>query len=245
VVRQPRVTALCFGAAAILFCDMAWPQEAPPPVAFSSVTVQGLGNPATASYAKLLRGVDAFVAHRALAPKATLMFRAFDRAPHRAPLVLRLETEDRIIPITVDTEGRFTLPTPEEAGAREGDLVANRHSGELIIDPSVSTPGFTLEVARLGDRRLWCEVVCAIDKDDLPWRVKLLVSDGTSPCKNSRIKIYSVARTAQIQGAELMQGERKLALTIDGRANGFSAPMHDASWSNEALLRVHYAPASD
>ena len=99
MVRQPRVTTLCFGAAAILFCDMVWPQEAPPPVAFSSVTVQGLGNPATASYAKLLRGVDAFVAHQALAPKATLMFRAFDRAPHRAPLVLRLETEARIIPI--------------------------------------------------------------------------------------------------------------------------------------------------
>lgn len=208
------------------------------------MTVQGLGNPATASYAKLLRGVDAFVAHQGLAPQATLMFRAFDRAPHGAPLVLRLETEAKIIPITLDTEGRFTLPTAEEAGAREGDLVANRRSGELVIDPAVSTPGFTPEVARMGDRRLWCEVVCAIEKDDLPWRVKLLTSDGRSPCKNSRIKIYSVARTAQIQGAELVQGDRKLALRIDAQANGFSAPMHDPSWSDEALLRVHYAPTA-
>ena len=45
---------------------------------FTPVLVQRLGNPATASYAKLLRGAKAFVANQALAPLAPVRFRIVD-----------------------------------------------------------------------------------------------------------------------------------------------------------------------
>ena len=215
--------------------------QLPPPVSFAPVTVQGLLHPATASYAKLLRGVAAAHAHRQLAPMATLKFRVVDKTPSTKPLSLRLETDAKVIPIAVDSDGMFVLPTPEEAGAHEGELVANRPSGDLLIDPIVSTPGYPPEVARMGDRRLWCQVVYAIDKDGLPPRVQELISGGQGPCTNSRIKIYSVARGDVLKTAELSEGSRQLSLTINPQTNGFSVPMHDPSWSNEALLRITYS----
>ena len=208
---------------------------------FAPVSVLGLAQPATASYAKLLRGVSAAQSHRHLAPGASLAFRLIDQSNSVASLRLHLEMQDRTIALAVDSDGFFSLPTPEVAGAAVGDVVANRPAGTVVIDPIISTPGYPAQVARMGDRRLWCEVVFAIDKDDLPPTVKELTAAGYGPCTSPRIKIYSIARGAPLQKAELIEGTRHLSLTIHVPSNGFVVPMHDQSWSNEALLRITYA----
>lgn len=211
---------------------------------FSPVLVQALGNPATASFASLLRGVAAFNANKQLAPEAPLVFQAFDRSQLGIPLSLRIETEDKIIPIEVNKEGLFTLPSADDVGVTDGELVANRRSGNLIIRPKIQSPGFGNEYRRLGDHRLWCEVVAAIDEDNasLPLRLKVLLHGGM--CKSSRIRMFQMYRGEEtLARVELGQGDRKIAGIIKVEENSFYLPMHDLSWSNDATFRLTFEPA--
>lgn len=124
---------------------------------FAPVMVQGMGNPAVTSYANLLRGVQAFHDNHSLAPTATLRFRAIDLSPADGPLKLRLETEDKVIPIEVDSDGFFVLPESTAVGATDGELVANRRAGSARVGPVVRSKGFDDARFRLGDEQKWLD----------------------------------------------------------------------------------------
>ncbi len=124
---------------------------------FAPVMVQGMGIPAVTRYANLLRGVQAFHDNQSLAPTATLRFRATDLSPADGPLKLRLETEDKVIPIEVDSDGFFVLPESTAVGATDGELVANRRAGSARVGPVVRSKGFDDARFRLGDEQKWLD----------------------------------------------------------------------------------------
>lgn len=211
---------------------------------FSPVFVQGVGDPATAKYANLLRGVAAFKANRQMGPEAVLTFRVHDRTESSAPLTLRLETDHSVVQIDVNAEGVFTLPSADDVGATEGELVANRHSGDLTIFPRIRSPGFSDEYRRLGDHRLWCEVTSAIDEDDVSplLRLKILLNGGW--CKSSRLRLFQThPGKAALTGVELSEGGRTIAGIVRAGRNSFNLPVHDLSWSNDATFRLTFGPA--
>jgi hypothetical protein len=211
---------------------------------FSPVLVQGLGNPATVSYANLLKGVAAFDGNRQLAPQAPLLFRVHDRTTSSTPLTLRLEVGDKIVPIEVTTEGLFSLPSASEVGATDGELVANRRAGSLTLGVHIQSPGFGNEYRRLGDHRLWCEVFTVIDDDDASplLRLKVLLNGGW--CKSSRLRLFQHQPwKATVTGVEMSEGDRRIAGLIHAGKNSFYVPVHDLTWSNEATFRLTFGPA--
>ncbi len=185
---------LCLAGAHVCWANDALPS---PPVTevFAPVLVQGLGNPATASYAKLLRGAKAFADNHALAPLAPLRFRVVDVKKSDVPTKLRLEAGDTIIPITLDDQGLFELPAVDVVGSADGELVTNRKAGEVMVGPYIASPGTTRESQRLGDLRLWCEVSWAIEGDDAPMMVKMLNSVTSGTCKSAKIRIFLIQHT--------------------------------------------------
>lgn len=217
------------------------PQEPANLQHFSPVLVQGLGNPATTSYASLLRGVKAFHDNHAMAPTADLKFRVTELVSSSVPLKLRIETEDRVIPIEVDDEGFFVLPDPVSVGAMDGDLVANRHSGTAHVGPAIRSAGFNNERFRFGDVRLWCEVVSAIKRDEIPLPVRMMVALKGPICKNSRIKIFRVELKHAVLGGNLSEGTMQVNLQVDASNNKVYFPLHDTTWSNEAIVQLQMA----
>lgn len=245
-MRVFKKKALC-GLLCVFAVGSSFAQEAqtdsPLTEIFAPVLVQGLGNPATASYVKLLRGVKAFVANQALAPLAPVRFQIVDLSKSEVPTKLRLEAGDKIIPIALDAEGLFELPTVDVVGSADGELVTNRKAGKVKVAAFVASPGTSRESQRLGDVRLWCEVTWAMWEYDEPIFGKLvsLMTDG--PCKSTKIKIGRLPPPGwKATFAEILEGSRREAIAIRDKEGAFSPPITDLSWSNEAVLQVKYVP---
>lgn len=213
-----------------------------PPTAvqeFAPVLVQGMGNPATTRYANLLRGVQAFHDNHAMAPTADLKFRVTELAPSSAPLKLRLETDETVIPIEVDSDGFFVLPNAAAVGALDGELVANRQAGTVYIGPVIRSEGFDDKRFRLGDNRLWCEVVSAIKWDEIPLLLRLKVAISSPICKNEKIKIFHMQRHGTVLSGKLVEGKSEMDVQI--KDNGFSVPLHDMAWTHDAIVQLQVA----
>jgi len=200
-----------------------------------------MGNPATISYANLLRGVQAFNDNRPMAPTANLRFRATDLASSSTPLTLRLETEDKVIPIEVDGEGFFLLPDPDTVGATNGELVANRHAGTVHIGPVVRSAGFDEKRFRLGDERLWCEVASAIGKDEISLPLRLLVALRGPICKNPRVKVAQFFLRETVLSGKLSEGNRQVELEVNSASNKVYFPLNDATWTNDGIVQLQMA----
>ena len=208
---------------------------------FAPVMVQGMGNPAVTSYANLLRGVQAFHDNHSLAPTATLRFRAIDLSPADGPLKLRLETEDKVIPIEVDRDGFFVLPESTAVGAADGELVANRRAGSARIGPVIRSAGFDDMRFRLGDERLWCEVASAIGKDEISLPLRLLVALRGPICKNPRVKVAQFFLRETVLSGKLSEGNRQVELEVNSASNKVYFPLNDATWTNDGIVQLQMA----
>ncbi len=230
---------MLLGASAHADSDAAASQPPSAVQQFAPVVVEGMGNPATTSYANLLRGVQAFHDNHAMAPTADLKFRATDLAASNVPLKLRLETEDKVIPIEVDGEGFFLLPDADTVGATNGELVANRRAGAVHIGPVVRSAGFDENRFRLGDERLWCEVAFAIGRDEISLPTRLKVALSGPICKNDRIKVFHIQRLGNVVSGKLMEAKSEMDVIV--KNNGFSVPLHDKAWSHDAIVELQMA----
>lgn len=216
-----------------------------PDQVFAPVVIQGLGNPATASYANLLRGLAAFDANRQLAPNAKLTFSVIELKKAELPLALRLETQDKVVDISLNSDGDFVLPSDVTAGTCDGELVANRREGEIVIGPRILSPGFTQATQRLGDIRLWCEVAWAIEQDPASIKVRTFSLLMGGICKSSRVKIFQRHYGGILDSVELSQNERRIAIPVSREKNAFSLPLHDRSWGDDAAVTLIYKISLD
>ena len=150
------VAALAAGRA------MALPAEEP----LQQVEVNGVIDADEVSYRRLLRGLDAFDKHHALAPQGRLRYKLFALAPEpRRPLAVQLRGGPSGLPqvLALDGDGSFALPRDEAALAADAVVRTNRKQGSLAWRADVRTPGLAPNQRRLGDLRLECQVNREVD----------------------------------------------------------------------------------
>lgn len=133
---------------------------APPTSPMQVVKVEGLADPDARSYRRMLKGMDAFEAHHALAPLATLRYRLTPRlADVRADGVhLRLQGSAGATPIALADDLTFVLPRDDKLLADGAEVVSNRKARSFAWGPDVRTPGLPPNTRRLGDLRLECQI---------------------------------------------------------------------------------------
>lgn len=227
---------------------------APDPDDAGKVHINAIKNPELWTYRAIVAGLDKFDEQHALAPAVPqLLFKVEargDRAWSGDAPTARIAADDFSIALQLDEQRRFTVPRNEAAYDAKAELVLNRKKREARVVPWVRTPGLPDNRRRLGDVRLDCKVMIAIAKEEIPFWVVGLVNGfmlttdwcswfkGTTPKGEERN--WSNRVDAELAGATLREGERSLALRVDGKA--FQVPIGDTSWGNDALIELEFAP---
>jgi hypothetical protein len=220
------------------------------------VHVNALKNPEIRAYRAISAGLDSFDAHRALAPAVPkLLFRV--RRPNGMPLAgelprARLTADDFNLALELGADGRLEIPRSQAAWDAKAELELNRRKHQVRVEPEVRTPGLPDNQRRLGDIRLECLVKVAIAKEEIPFFAVVLINgvlsrdwcswfNGDPHSKFADTRYWPVSSGATLQTATLREGERSLPLKAAGHT--FSVPVSDASWSNDAIVELAYAPA--
>lgn len=208
-----------------------------------TVQVSGIADPEMRSYRNVAAGLDAFDAHRGLAPNAVLQFRM--RHADGSPvgpgdaLGLRLASDDGSFreDVAVDAAGLLTVKRSQSAWDADATFILNRKNGQYAGHPEVRTAGLPDNVRRLGDVRLECRVTIAIVKEQMPFLAKAAINTLmlTSDWCAKKDFSFSVMATGSGARAVLRDGERTRALTTRGW--NVDVPIGDASWSDDALVQ--------
>ena len=223
----------------------------------ATVHVNAVKNPELHSYRAVVAGLDKFDQMHALAPNVPqLRFQVQARRgkPLGAePLVARIAADDFSIPLALDQDLRFSVPRSQAAYDARAELVLNRKKQEARFETHVRTPGLADNQFRMGDVRLDCQVKIAIGKEEIPFWANALVNSillttdwcswfkGETPKGGDRT--WSREAAASLSAATLREGERTLALKVDGRS--FRVPIGDTSWGDDAIVELEYAPATE
>ena len=219
-------------------------------VRLHDVQVEGMRDPDWKSYKAMLQGVAAFDAKHQLAPTATLRFILSPRRPDvpMQGISLRLESAESAVPVDIAPDYTFSLPVSEAAQQANAELVLNRKVKTVRWFPHVRSAGLAPNQRRLGDLRLECEVIWAIDYDTIPFLMRNMIRALGGPCHMSKGK-FSFRAPERLISATLVAGERRAALEVS--AYQFTPPLHDQSWADDSLIELVFAagtglpPAAD
>lgn len=216
---------------------------APAPEPAETVKVSSIKDPALQPYRRMMRGLDAWVEKRALAPNASLRFELLTLDGKMAAtegLQLRLAGSKVDIPLQVDADASFALPRSQEAYDDEAELISNRKKDQVRWRPRVRTPGVPENARRLGDLRLECEIQQAVRKEEIPllYRAGAVAAGGIC---NLPMVAYIFRTPRRLASAQVVSGERKEKLPLHANGDGYYVPMRDKSWDNEALVVFEFA----
>jgi hypothetical protein len=222
-----------------------------PSVAFADepmqvVEIPGMKDAELRSYRSLVAGFEAFDAHRKLAPAAALRFRLVrngDPDPRATEgLAIRIVGKGDAIPVAVAADGVFSVPRIDSAYDDDAELILNRKRGQFRGMPDVRTPGLPQNVRRLGDLRLECRVMMGIVKYHLGFAARAFITTmmRTGDWCSFKEFQYGVTSTARVSAVSLVDGERRLS----GKADEwrFEVPIGDASWPDDTLVELTFAP---
>lgn len=207
------------------------------------VEVSSVKNPQFKPYRQMLKGLDAYNAHRALAPQAPLQFLLVADGSKAAvtDVTLRIAGENTSIPLAVAKDGTFSFEKIQAAIDDNADIVSNKKRGLLHWRPNIRTPGVPADARRLGDLRLECEMSWAVTKDDLSFLKRNGIELLGGLCHSSQVMLHYEA-PRELAAATLVSGEHKQALVIDEKNHRvFSPPLSDASWNDDALVLYEFA----
>lgn len=222
-----------------------------------TVHVNAIRNPELHSYRAVVAGLDKFDELHALAPNVPqLRFQVEARSGKvlgDEPLVARIAADEFSIPLSLDQDLRFTVPRSEAAYDAKAEMVLNRKKRQARFQTWVRSPGLADNRYRMGDVRLDCQVKIAIAKEEIPFWVNglingfMLTTDWCSWFKGETPKggdrTWSHDAPAKLSAATLRDGERSMALKIEGKR--FKLPIGDTSWSNDALVELEFAPPAE
>lgn len=211
-------------------------------VVAQAVEVNGTKDPDWKRYRVMLKGLDAFEKHHALAPNAV---QKFILRPRKADvpmkgITLRLASDDYLLPIALAEEGTFSLPRDVKAAEQDAELLINRKKALFRWWPYIRSPNLKTNQRRLGDLRLECEMFWAVNYDDAPFFARNLVRALGGPCKSKKVAISFPADFQGIKSATLVDGERRLELPMNTKLSSFSAPLFDLSFADEAIIEIVY-----
>jgi len=205
------------------------------------VRITGLRAIPWKSYRALRAAMDAYAAHKGLAPDA--VFKLGVVLPPGATLppnfAMRVSTPDgKEYPITMNGK-LFELPIlPEDV--LDADLVTNLKGTAVKIGIHMETPGVPIGMDRLGDLRLSCRIERAIDRVEDGLLARMLRPDV---CDTPKGAYWTYAHFGvPSSGAALVDSARRQALERRTDAHGirYRIPLYDTGWGNDTLVEYAY-----
>ncbi len=228
------------------------PQAAAPPAALAAntaseaeagdivVTARGV-DPARVAE-RLRRAVEAYRESRARnAPAGQLYFRVLAHdAADLAALQLSLRSDDRVVPLTLDDAGRFTIPDDFPV-AHSWELQTGNGPSSFAFRPLLLSPGTTVADRRLGDLRLQCRVAAAVAQDSMPL-LQRAAFGAMGGCSSSSIQFNLRSEQplagATIAGPGVTGGS--MALTVSATGRSVAMPIANNDMGDEARLTLTY-----
>jgi hypothetical protein len=236
--------ALC----ALLVCTLpAAHADEPVP----AVQVKGIADPEMHSYRSVAAGLDAFDAHRALAPHATLRFRMrhAEGAPANAGdgLKLRLASDDGSFQenVPIDAAGLLTVARNQAAYDADATFILNQKNGLYTGHPEVRTAGLPDNVRRLGDLRLECRVTIAIVKDQMPFLAKAAINTLLLTPDWCAKKEFNLGVPAPRPGARAVLHTGERSRTLETHGWNVLVPVGDPDWPDDALVQFDEGAPAD
>jgi len=175
---------------------------------------------------------------RQYAPDSILSFliEPFGGAEGRLPVKLYLTDGRSKVAIDLRSDDSFGLPA-EPAG--KWWLEANRSAREIKISPLVMSPNATRYEYRLGDARLQCRILWAMEKASASVLAAPLLGmiDVAGPCTSQKIGIY-VTAPRTVRSAILDEGSRRLPIPVLNFGRSYRLPVYDLTFSNEAHITL-------
>ncbi|QEL54399.1 hypothetical protein [Chromobacterium paludis] len=204
----------------------------------------GIRQPESLPYREALSWMDAFDQYHALAPQTKLEFQLRPSQGHALAenLLLKIVGNTKVETVPVSREGRVTLPRLDELAQDEDAVVrGNQKQGSYYWRPLVRTPGLAADTQRLGDLRLTCRVYWPMLKPKLSWAARASMSVIGNMCTVASFALVFPSER-KIESIQLQAGNRQASLDqIENGGFGYIAPLADASWPDDTLLRFRYA----
>jgi hypothetical protein len=236
-----------------------------PPV---TVTGKAVRDPVEKSYRKMVRGMDLFERHRAMAPQATLSFRLLPRKHDTDMGSIRVDVVGKEVEfnVPIGADGTFTLPRDRQALAEDAVVTPNRRALTMTWRSEIRTPGLPPSTRRLGDLRLECEVGMEAglisNNRGLFGRIADFFTDPPDYCggKNQRYLFFS---ERPLFSVTLVHGGRRETVPVDRLYAGASGdadlpaelafcdcevlvdrtyflPLGDRSWPDDTLVEIEF-----
>ena len=212
----------------------------------SRVEISDRKNPELRSYSQMQKGMKAYNEKHNLAPDSELYFILIPKSKsvRMQDLTMRLASDDTSINIRIDATGKFQLPYIELKKEDEYDLILNKPKGQFLIKPFVKSANLPVDVKRLGDLRLECQVRWAIEKQDVSVvfsaYVKLLASGN--PCTSRTVAVQFFA-PHNIDSITLDTSKSQLSFRVDSD-KGYSVPLWDNELNDDGLVKYERSIAS-
>ena len=209
---------------------------------FAEIVVDGLRSPYRLTPTQLREAIDAYAAQRAQhAPDAPLRFEVFGfrTDPTLAGVRFRLLADNGdAIPIVLDANGRFTLPTIDYS-AKLYALQADRRSGSVRVRPLILSPGSSVEDRRLGDVRLNCAVAWAMMRQTLSVVARGMVGAVGGACASGDISVF-FKTDRPIASATVVAGDAVKPVPLGPDGGSFRYIGYDRALPDEARIRLTY-----
>jgi hypothetical protein len=212
-----------------------------------AVEISGTKDPELKSYRNMLKGLDAFEKYHKLAPNALLRFILKPNKDVDAlqGLKLNIQGDTLSIPVEIASDGSFTLVRNKLAEQENADLVLNRKKASMRWRPLIRSEGVGQNQLRLGDLRLECEILWAIESDEAPFLIRNLFRLAGGLCHSSKISYNMIIPNLKL--ATLISGDRKLILA-DAKRDKFRdslvPPLYDETWNDDAIIALELESTS-
>ena len=250
-------TLACLVMGVLFGCGAAAAADSSAPGNPDTIHVNAMRDPEVRKYAAIVAGLDEFTRHHGMAPAVDILrFRIEPRAgkaatvsADAAAMIVRLEGDDGfVLPLPVDANLDIAVPRSEKALAARSEMTLNRKRHDYRITPRVRTPGLPDNMRRMGDLRLECKVWVAIGKEEIGLMLTLTVNSILMTrdwCAffDGKHDGFSFRTTERVAQAILIEGNLSRALQHAGRS--FSVPLHDPTWSDEALIELTFEPPTE
>ena len=194
-------------------------------------------------YRVLLRGLDAYESHRAMAPDTFFRFvlRPQSEEIEVGDTHLKLVGENVVLSIPIAEDWSFALPRNQQAAEENAELVLNQRQNRMRWNLlAIRTKGLAEHHRRLGDLRLTCEVFAAMeDWDKLRRQLGLRGVNSGNACVSPRLN-WTFYERLPLKSAMLINEKRTENLRLTPDRLGFIVYLFDQSWSDHALIQLEF-----
>lgn len=203
-------------------------------------TVKIIANPDKRPFEYFLKGLLAYEKNKALAPNAVVSFSVVEKArPLSSIVTLEDRSTDGMLPVSLSSEGTFSLSNHANAAATRREFVSDKKAGSLRWLPIVRTEGLPYHVRRIGDLRAECLMYADMEYDSMPLMVRSVFWMAGGMCNSSKISTSAFVHR-KLKSAILHNGEEQRKLELSRDKLEYFIPLYDKGISDEATVVFEY-----